>query len=72
MVEVDDREVTFCGRGCKPGKPVLWSAGLCQANVDVSCLLSKPVAGLRMGIPRINTFSGDTTPGKIKVSFEQW
>ena len=30
------------------------------------------VAGLRMGTPRINTFSGDATPGKTEVSFEQW
>ena len=29
-------------------------------------------AGLRIGTPRINTFSGDATPGKTKVSFEQW
>ena len=29
-------------------------------------------ARLRLGPPRINTFSGDATPGKTKVSFEQW
>ena len=43
-----------------------------QANVDVSHLLSILTAGLRMGTPRINTFSSDATPGKTKVSFKQW
>ena len=43
-----------------------------QANVDVSQLPSMLMARLRMGIPRINTFSGDATPGKTKVPFEQW
>ena len=43
-----------------------------QAYVDVGCLLSTHVAGLRMGTPGINTFSDDATPGKTEVSFEQW
>ena len=30
------------------------------------------VPGLRMGTPRINTFSGGATLGKTKVSFKQW
>ena len=30
------------------------------------------VAGLRMETPRINTFSGEATPGKTEVSFEEW
>ena len=29
-------------------------------------------AGLRMGTPHTNTFSGYTTPRKTEVSFEQW
>ena len=29
-------------------------------------------AGLRLDTPRINTFSGDATPGKTEVFFEQW
>ena len=29
-------------------------------------------AGLRLGTPRINTFSSDATPGKTEVSFKQW
>ena len=43
-----------------------------QADVDVSHLLSILAAGLRMGTLRISTFSGNATPGKTKVSFEQW
>ena len=30
------------------------------------------MAGLRLGTPRINTFSGDATLGKTGVSFKQW
>ena len=30
------------------------------------------MARLRLGIPRINTFSSDATPGNTEVSFEQW
>ena len=29
-------------------------------------------AHLQLGTPRINTFSGDATPGKTEVSFDQW
>ena len=29
-------------------------------------------AGLRLGTPRINTFSSDVTPRNTEVSFEQW
>ena len=47
------------------------SAGPPWADVDVNHLLSILMAGLRMGTPRMNTFSGDATPGKTKVSFDQ-
>ena len=30
------------------------------------------MVGLRLSTPWINTFSGDATPGKTEVSFEQW
>ena len=43
-----------------------------QTEEDVGHLLSTLVARLRLGTPRINTFSGDATPGKTQVSFEQW
>ena len=39
---------------------------------DVVCLLSTLVTGLRLGTPKINTFSGDAMPGKTEVSFEHW
>ena len=28
--------------------------------------------GLQLGTPQINTFSGNATPGKMEVLFEQW
>ena len=60
------------GEGWGPGKPTKQSAGSPQANADVNHLLSMLMASLMMDTPRINTFSGDATPGKTKVSFEQW
>ena len=39
---------------------------------DVGHLLNTLMAGLSVGTQRINTFSGDATPGKTKVSFKQW
>ena len=71
MAEVDDREVTFHGGRLGPGKHAQWSAGPPSADVDVSHLISMLTARLRMGTPRLNTFSGDVTPGKTNVSFEQ-
>ena len=35
-------------------------------------LISTLATGLQMGTPRINTFSGNATPGNTEVSFEQW
>ena len=55
-----------------PGKPAHQSAGPLQADTNVSHLISTVAARQRKGTPRINTFSGDATPGKTKVSFEQW
>ena len=43
-----------------------------QSTADVGQLLSMLMARLGMGTPHINTFSGDVTPRKTKVSFEQW
>ena len=51
-----------CTAACKPP---LGQCGCC-------CLLSMLAAGLRMDTPRINTFSGDATPGKTEMSFKQW
>ena len=49
-----------------------WPVSHPQATTDVSQLLSTLMAGLRMGTPCINTFSGDATLGKTKVSFKHW
>ena len=35
-------------------------------------LITTLTLGLCFGTPKINTFSGDITPGKTEVSFEQW
>ena len=35
-------------------------------------LITALTSGLRIGTPKINTFSGDITPGKTKVSYKQW
>ena len=43
-----------------------------QPEEDVGHLISTLAAGLWMGTPRINTFSGDAMPGKTEVSFGQW
>ena len=43
-----------------------------QIEENVGHLLSIPGTGLRLGTPRVNTFSGDATLGKTKVSLEQW
>ena len=36
------------------------------------CLINTLTSGLHLGAPRINTFSGEATPGKTEVSFKQW
>ena len=71
--DMDDREVDpRWGREWRYGKPMQWPTSPHWADADVSHLLSILVARLRMGNPRINAFSGDATPGKTKVSFDQW
>ena len=66
---MDEREVAFSGEGWGHSKTVQWHTSPPQADTDVSHLHSMLAAGLRMGTPRINTFSRDATPGKTKVSF---
>ena len=71
--KVDDGQVAFHeGSWSGLGKLTQQSAGSPWANADVGHLLSMLAAGLMMGTPRINTFSGDATPGKTEASFEQW
>ena len=67
--DLEDGKWSFKGRGWGPSKLLQWPAGPFKQHID---LLSTFIAGLRLGTPRINTFSGDATPGKIEVSFEQW
>ena len=69
---LEDYEVTLWGRGWGPNELPTWPTGLPHTEEDVGHLLSTLAAGLRLRTPRINTFSGHTTPGKTEVSFEQW
>ena len=57
--------------GWGQSEPMQWPTNPPQANLDVRHLLCVLMAQLRMGSPRINTFSGAATPEKTKVSFEQ-
>ena len=43
-----------------------------QLDEDVGCLINTLATGLQLGTPQINTFSGDTMPGKMEVLFKQW
>ena len=67
---VEDEEVTFQGRW-GPSELLLWPTGplIQRRMLAVSSVLA---AGLRIGTPRINTFSGNATPGKTEVSLKQW
>ena len=35
-------------------------------------LITTLASGLHLDTPKINTFSGNVTPGKTEVSFKQW
>ena len=35
-------------------------------------LVTTLTSGLHLGTPKINTFSGNVTPGKTEVLFKQW
>ena len=43
-----------------------------QLTPDTGHLINTLALGLRLGTPRINSFSGKATPGKMEVSFKQW
>ena len=70
--DLDDGEVTLQGVG--DGYLVSQHSSLQppQVEEDVGHLLSTLAARLRFGTLQINTFSGNATLGKTKVSFEQW
>ena len=42
------------------------------AGSDMGQLINTLTSGLHIGTPKISTFSGDVTPGKTEVSYEQW
>ena len=58
--------------GWQTVEPVHQPASPPQDNVDVIHLVSTLIPGVRVGTPRIYTFSGDATPRNTEVSFEQW
>ena len=43
-----------------------------QPNKDMGHLINTLTMGLQLGTPHINTLSGNTSPGKLEASFEQW
>ena len=55
--------------GWGANKPPPWPTGPPHTEENVGHLLSTLVTGLRLGTPRINTFSDNGTPGKTEVSF---
>ena len=70
--EEDDQEVTFPGGGRVPSGPLLQSPGPAPAGPDMGQLINALTLGLRIGTPKISTFSGNIAPGKTEVSYEQW
>ena len=68
--EEDDQEVTFPGGGRVPTGPQPISPA--PAGPDMGQPISTLTLGLRIGTPKISTFSGDVAPGKTKVSYKQW
>ena len=58
--------------GRVPSGPPLQAPHPAPSGSDMGQLITNLTSGLCWGTPKINTFSGDITPGKIEVSFEQW
>ena len=70
--EEGDQEVTFLRGGRVPTGPQPLPVSPAPAGPDMSQLISALTSGLRIGTPKISTFSGDGAPGKTEVSYEQW
>ena len=68
----DDREVTFLRGGRVPTGPQPPPTSPAPAGPDMGQLISALTSGLRIGTPKISTFSGEVAPGKTEVSYEQW
>ena len=70
--EEDDWEVTFPRGGRVPTGPQPPPTSPAPAGPDIGQLISALTLGLRIGTPKISTFSGEAAPGKTEVSYEQW
>ena len=55
-----------------PSGPPLQAPCPAPSRSDMGQLISALTLSLCLGTPKINTFSGDVTPGKTEISFEQW
>ena len=58
--------------GWVPAETPLQPLRPAPANLDMGHLINTLALGLHLVAPRIKTFSGEATPGKTEVSFEQW
>ena len=70
--EEGDREITFLRGGRVPTGPEPLPVSPALAGPDMSQLISTLTSGLRIGTPKISTFSGNGAPGKTKVLYKQW
>ena len=55
-----------------PLGPPLQAPCPAPSGSDMGQLITTLASDLHLGTPKINTFSGDVTPSKIEVSYEQW
>ena len=55
-----------------PSGPLQQTPCPALAGSDMGQLITTLTSGLCIGTPKINTFSGDISPGKTEVSYEQW
>ena len=58
--------------GRVPSGPPLQAPCPAPSGSDMGQLITTLTSCLHLGTPKINTFSGDVTPGKTEVLFEQW
>ena len=58
--------------GRVPTGPQLPPTSPALAGPDIGQLISALTSGLRIGTPKISTFSGKAAPSKTEVSYEQW
>ena len=58
--------------GRVPSGPPLQAPCPAPSGSDREQLITTLTSGLHLGTQKINTFSGDITPGETEISFEQW